>query len=76
MVQLSWNTISPEVKSEVFMQSTVEPNVVAGLVAISATGMDAVVMDVPDKADVPVTLSMVLTYQTPTAILRHKNGRP
>jgi hypothetical protein len=59
------------------MQLTVEPHVVAGLVAVLETGMvDVVVVDVPDEADVPVTLSMVLTYLTPTEILRRKDGRP
>ena len=77
MVQLSWNTISPGVRNEVFTQSTVEPDVVAGLVAVLATGMDKVAMDlVLEEEDVPVILLMVLMYWTPIEILGHKNGRP
>ena len=59
------------------MQLIVKPDVVAGLVAILATKMDEVVMDVaPEEEDVPVTLLMVVTYQTPIKVLQHKNGRP
>ena len=45
------------------MHSTVELYVVAGLVAVWATGMVMVAVDVQDEADMPVTLSTVLMYQ-------------
>jgi hypothetical protein len=76
MDQLSWSTVNPEAKSEVFTQSTPEPDMVAELVAVLATDMVVVAVAVPDEADVPVTLSMVLTYQIRIAVLLHKNGRP
>jgi D-alanine-D-alanine ligase-like ATP-grasp enzyme len=77
MVQLSWNIVSPGTRNKVFTQLIVKPDVVAGLAAVLATGMDKVVMDlVLEEEDVPVILLMVLTYRTPIEILRHKNGRP
>ena len=58
------------------MQLIAEPDMVAELAAVLATGMDAVVVDVaPEEEDVPATLLMALMFQTPIGILQHRNGR-
>jgi hypothetical protein len=46
MVQLSWSTISPGIRNKVFMQSIVKLDMVVGIVAVLATDMDEVVMDI------------------------------